>query len=60
MSGDDTRLPDKKIWPERTGSNPAIARRIVVFPQPEGPSRQRISPSLAANEISWTAGRPVS
>jgi hypothetical protein len=53
---EDTSRPDRKISPERTGSNPAIARNTVVLPQPDGPSKQRISPSHAVNEMSRTAG----
>ena len=32
-----TSLPAMTIWPDVGDSRPAIIRRIVVLPQPEGP-----------------------
>ena len=40
-----------------TRSKPAIARRMVVLPHPEGPSRHRISPWWTVKVMCSTAGR---
>ncbi len=40
-----TSSPSSKIWPEVGSSSPAIMRSVVVLPQPDGPSRQKNSPS---------------
>lgn len=56
----ETTLPFNLISPETTGSNPAMARSVVVFPQPDGPNKQMISPFRAEKEIPSTAGEPVS
>src|ERR1043165_4953942 len=50
MSRADARLnvtssSPRKICPEVGSSRPAIMRKVVVLPQPEGPSRQKNSPS---------------
>src|SRR6266852_3569260 len=39
-------LPWMSTSPEVGSSNPAIMRRLVVLPQPEGPSIEKNSPSL--------------
>src|ERR1700712_3158079 len=44
-----------KIWPEVGSSSPAIMRSVVVLPQPEGPSRQKNSPSFTVKLESFTA-----
>ena len=36
--------PCKRISPAESFSNPAMARSVVVFPQPEGPNRHKICP----------------
>src|SRR3546814_12245820 len=36
------------IWPESGKSRPAIRRRNVVLPEPDGPSNARHSPSRAS------------
>src|SRR4029453_4444549 len=36
-------------------SRPAIMRRVVVLPQPEGPSRQTTSPAVTDRSASLTA-----
>ena len=36
--------PSSRIWPSVGRSNPAIMRRLVVLPQPEGPSSEKNSP----------------
>src|SRR5215208_1771878 len=39
-------------------SGPAIIRRAVVFPQPDGPTRTSSSPSPISSERSFTASKP--
>src|SRR5947209_878181 len=41
----DTSSPSSRMRPEVGNSSPAIIRSVVVLPQPEGPSRQKNSPS---------------
>src|SRR3954447_23000386 len=60
MSRCDARLKvtsssPRKIWPEVGSSSPAIMRSVVVLPQPEGPSRQKNSPSRTVKLESFTA-----
>src|SRR5215216_6758928 len=45
--------PCSRIWPLVGSSKPAIMRRVVVLPQPDGPSREKNSPS--ANSFSTAA-----
>ena len=40
----ETNLSSIDIFPEIILSNPAIDRKIVVFPLPDGPSNEIISP----------------
>ena len=40
-----TSSPASRIRPEVGNSSPAIMRKVVVLPQPDGPSRQKNSPS---------------
>src|SRR5689334_12909474 len=40
----DTSTPSSRIRPEVGCSKPAISRRVVVLPQPDGPSREKNSP----------------
>jgi hypothetical protein len=47
--------PSMKTVPEVGCSNPASMRSSVVFPQPEPPSRQKISPLKIRNETLLTA-----
>jgi len=42
--GTAAAAPLIKISPPSGSSNPAAKRRVVVLPQPEGPSRVKISP----------------
>src|SRR3712207_269321 len=44
-----------KISPEEGNSKPPIMRRVVVLPQPEGPSNVRNSPWRTSREIPSTA-----
>jgi hypothetical protein len=41
-------------------SSPATIRNAVVFPQPDGPTSTRNSPSRASSERSYTACTPFS
>src|SRR3954454_11149378 len=50
-----TSRPPITISPESASSRPATARRIVLFPHPDGPSRTRNSPSAMRRETSLTA-----
>src|SRR5688572_2404636 len=43
----------KRISPELGFSNPAISRRRVDLPQPEGPRRMQNSPSPTSKEMSF-------
>src|SRR6478672_8001538 len=58
-AGDDTRRPAMLISPEVGCSRPATQRKVVVLPQPEGPSRTTISPAGTAKLTPSTAGRPI-
>src|ERR1700688_2814913 len=44
-----------RISPALGASKPAIMLRIVVLPQPLGPSRVRSSPRRIARSSAWTA-----
>src|SRR5947207_5757553 len=50
-----TSSPPRWIRPRVGSSRPAIMRSVVVLPQPEGPSRQKNSPSLTVKVESFTA-----
>src|SRR6478752_752453 len=50
-----TSSPPRKILPSVGSSRPAIMRSVVVLPQPEGPSRQKNSPSFTVKVESFTA-----
>src|SRR5437660_4740648 len=47
--------PSMKIAPESGRSRPATSRRSVVFPAPEGPSRQKLSPAEIPSETPRSA-----
>src|SRR5262245_41638380 len=49
-----TRLP-MRISPEEISSSPAIMRKVVVFPQPDGPTNTMNSLSRAWRLTSLTA-----
>src|SRR6266496_4210163 len=49
------RLPAMMMSPDVTRSRPAIMRKVVVLPQPEGPSRQTTSPAATERSASFTA-----
>src|SRR6185437_8963823 len=58
-AGDDTMRPAMLIVPAVGCSRPATQRKVVVLPQPEGPSRTTISPAGTAKLTPSTAGRPI-
>ena len=43
-----TRLPSIRMSPEVASSRPAMIRRSVDFPQPEGPTKTQNSPSATS------------
>src|SRR5882757_6224209 len=57
--GDDTTRSAMLISPEVGCSRPATQRKVVVLPQPEGPSRTTISPAGTAKLTPSIAGRPI-
>jgi hypothetical protein len=48
---DATSTPSIRMLPASTVSSPDRARRAVVFPQPDGPSRATNSPGAMARSI---------
>src|SRR5712671_1803891 len=58
-SGAETTVPPMRIVPPLGCSSPATQRKVVVLPQPEGPSSTTISPAATVKLTSSTAGRPV-
>src|SRR5258708_43122 len=58
-AGDDTRYPAMLISPEVGCSRPATQRKVVVLPQPDGPSSTTISPAGTAKLTPSIAGRPI-
>src|ERR1700682_5879077 len=58
-AGDDTTRPAMLISPDVGGARPATQRKVVVLPQPEGPSRTTISPAGTAKLTPSMAGRPI-
>ena len=50
-----TRRPSITSSPEVIASRPAIIRRVVDFPQPDGPSRIMNSPCSTASVTASTA-----
>src|SRR5580693_7046885 len=53
-----TSSPASRMRPEDGSSSPAIMRSVVVLPQPDGPSRQKNSPSSTMKVESCTATKP--
>ena len=47
--------PPMKTRPSFGRTKPAIMRSVVVLPQPEGPRREKNSPSSTRSETSSTA-----
>src|SRR5260221_14729330 len=58
-SGADTTAPPIRIVPALGCSKPATQRKVVVLPQPDGPSSVTISPAVTAKLTSSTAGLTV-
>src|SRR5437773_7191935 len=58
-AGDDTTLPPIVISPPVGCSRPATQRKVVVLPQPDGPSSTTISPAGTAKLTPSIAGRPI-
>src|SRR5262245_32595630 len=58
-AGDDTTCPPMLIVPAVGCSRPATQRRVVVLPQPEGPSSTTISPAGTAKLTPPTAAMPA-
>src|SRR5665213_570234 len=58
-AGDDTTRPAMLMVPAVGCSRPATQRKVVVLPQPEGPSRTTISPAGTAKLTPSIAGRPM-
>src|SRR6266567_8866245 len=52
--GDDRTLPSTRISPPSGSSKPAIMRKVVVLPQPDGPSRHTSAPCLTVKSIAST------
>ena len=57
---DETSAPSTRMRPEVGVSKPAIIRRVVVLPQPDGPSSVTNDPPASDSDTSSTAttGRP--
>ena len=51
----DTSLPEIRISPSSTSSNPANIRNAVDFPHPDGPTNTRNSPSATSRFRFFTA-----
>src|SRR6202790_2569074 len=58
-AGEETPCPAMLISPDVGCSRPATQRKVVVLPQPEGPSRTTISPAGTAKLTPSIAGRPT-
>src|SRR5215203_2932469 len=55
-AGDETRRSPTRISPSEGSRKPAISRKVVVLPQPDGPSRQTSCPwSIVSETLSTTA-----
>lgn len=51
----ETGRPHSSISPSDRSSNPAIIRRVVLLPQPDGPRKEKHSPSRTVRLKSLTA-----
>src|SRR5712672_384231 len=58
-AGADTTRPAILIAPDVGCSSPATQRKVVVLPQPDGPSSTTISPAGTAKLAPSMAGRPI-
>src|SRR5918996_5087507 len=50
-----TGRPASRISPSLANSSPATMRKVVVLPQPDGPSRQTTSPAPTSRSTASTA-----
>src|SRR3954464_3692549 len=57
--GAETTRPAMLISPDVGCSSPATQRKVVVLPQPDGPSSTTISPAGTAKLTPSIAGRPT-
>ena len=55
-----TTFPPMRRVPLVVSSSPATIRSVVVFPQPDGPTRTMNSPSATSMSMSLTAWKPFS
>ncbi len=53
--GEETTLSPRRISPAEGSMNPATRRSAVVFPQPDGPSRQTSCPCSISSETPSSA-----
>ena len=53
--GDEITSPSISMVPSLGGMKPAIMRKVVVLPQPDGPSSDTNSPGCSSSEKSATA-----
>jgi hypothetical protein len=51
----DTSVPSSRTAPSVVSSNPAIIRKVVVLPHPDGPSSEKNSPAAMSKQASSTA-----
>src|SRR3954452_20350535 len=58
-AGAETTRPAMLISPDVGCSSPATQRKVVVLPQPDGPSSTTISPAGTAKLTPSIAGRPI-
>src|SRR5712691_3401364 len=58
LAGAETTRPAMLMLPAVGCSRPATHRKVVVLPQPEGPSSTTISPAGTTKLTPSTAGRP--
>ena len=49
-------FPDTRTTPASGAVKPAMMRRIVVLPEPEGPSSAWNSPAGTSKATSWSTG----
>src|SRR5471032_14716 len=58
-AGEEINLSPTRISPSVGSTKPAINRKVVVLPQPDGPSRQtRVPCSIVIEMLSTTAFEP--
>ncbi len=54
------RLPSNRISPSLASISRQTSREIVLLPEPDSPTRPRLSPARIAKETSFTATTPRS